>query len=337
MIRSRNNPQVRALRRLRNAHTRRQTDLLLLEGPHLVDAAAEAGLAFRHLLATPGFRAARIEMIRRLEHRSGIAAALIDADRLREQADADAPQGLAALVEPPAGWHSAEGETLVLPSGLHLYVDGVQDPGNLGAMARSAEAAGAASLLLAPGTARPSQPRALRASAGSLLRIPVRTDVQLDQAASGVSTLALTSGKSPGTDVPLPASSPPAVPFRRSWNWPRRRPQLSLWATRAEVFRRQFSNGPTSCFKSRWPRRSNPSTRRLQPPWPCSNFKGCAGSRVTPRPDPPRTGAALEVRSVVAVALVRESRLDSTLPGPAPPLRSAALWPWPWCGSHAST
>ena len=212
MIRSRNNPQVRALRRLRNAHTRRQTDLLLLEGPHLVDAAAEAGLAFRHLLATPGFRAARIEMIRRLEHRSGIAAALIDADRLREQADADAPQGLAALVEPPAGWHSAEGETLVLPSGLHLYVDGVQDPGNLGAMARSAEAAGAASLLLAPGTARPSQPRALRASAGSLLRIPVRTDVQLDQAASGVSTLALTSGKSPGTDVPAACLFAPGSP-----------------------------------------------------------------------------------------------------------------------------
>ena len=202
MIRSRNNPQVRAIRRLRNAHTRKQSDLLLLEGRHLVEAGADAGLAFRHLLATPDFRAAHAELIRRLEHCSGTAAALIDPDRLREQADADAPQGVAALVEPPAGWHSAEGETLVLPSGLHLYVDGVQDPGNLGAMARSAEAAGAASLLLAAGTARPSQPRALRASAGSLLRIPVWTDVQLDQVASGVSWFALTSGGSPGTDVP---------------------------------------------------------------------------------------------------------------------------------------
>ena len=213
MIRSRNNPQVRAIRRLRNAHTRKQSDLLLLEGRHLVEAGAAAGLAFRHLLATSGFRAAHMELIRRLEHRSGIAAALIDPDRLREQADADAPQGLAALVEPPAGWHSAEGETLVPPSGLHLYVDGVQDPGNLGAMARSAEAAGAASLLLAPGTARPSQPRALRASTGSLLRIPVWTDVQLDQVASGVPWFALTSGGSPGTDVPTACLFAPGNPI----------------------------------------------------------------------------------------------------------------------------
>jgi len=192
------------LRRLRNAHTRKQSDLLLLEGRHLVEAGAEAGLAFRHLLATPDFRAAHAELIRRLEHRSGIAAALIDPDRLRERADADAPQGLAALVEPPAGWHSAEGETLVLPSGLHLYVDGVQDPGNLGAMARSAEAAGAASLLLAAGTARPSQPRALRASAGSLLRIPVWTDVRVDHVETRITWLVLaTQGNKDGASLPV--------------------------------------------------------------------------------------------------------------------------------------
>ncbi|MCE2557621.1 MAG: RNA methyltransferase [Acidobacteria bacterium] len=199
MIRSRNNPQVRALRRLRNAHTRKQSDLLLLEGRHLVDAAATARLTFRHLLATPDFRAAHMELIRRLEHRSGTAAALIDPDRLREQADADAPQGIAALVEPPAGWHSAEGETLVLPSGLHLYVDGVQDPGNLGAMARSAEAAGAAA-----GTARPSQPRALRASAGSLLRIPVWTDVRVDHVQTRITWLVLAAqGNKDGASLPV--------------------------------------------------------------------------------------------------------------------------------------
>jgi TrmH family RNA methyltransferase len=49
----------------------------------------------------------------------------------------------------------------------------LQDPGNLGALARVAEAAGAAGLALSPGTAHPNHPRALRASAGSLLRLPV--------------------------------------------------------------------------------------------------------------------------------------------------------------------
>ncbi len=195
MIRSRNNRQVRTIRRLRNSHARRHTDLLLLEGRHLVVAAAEAGLEFHHLLITPEFGTTHAEFTRQLEDRSRTAATLIHPDRLREQADADAPQGIAALVDPPPGWISARaagGGTLALPSGLHLYVDGIQDPGNLGAMSRSAEAAGVASLLLAAGAARPNQPRALRASAGSLLRLPVWTGVRLDQIPANARCLALT-------------------------------------------------------------------------------------------------------------------------------------------------
>ena len=205
MIRSRNNPQVRTIRRLRNAHARRRIDLILLEGPHLVEAGAETGLSFRHLLVTPEFRAAHTDLIEQVEGRSGTAATPIDPDRLREQADADAPQGIAALVDPPPCWHSAESETLVLPSGLHLYLDGMQDPGNLGAIARSAEAADAASLLLAPGTARPNQPRALRASAGSLLRLPVWTDVPIHRIPPGVPLLALT------TERPRDGTPPPTI------------------------------------------------------------------------------------------------------------------------------
>ena len=212
MIRSRNNPRVRAIRRLRNAHARRRGDLILLEGRRLVAAGAEAGLEFRHLLATPAFHAAHAKLIQRLEGRSGTAATLVDPDRLREEADADAPQGIAALAGQPPGWRSAADEPLVLPSGLHLYVDGVQDPGNLGAVARSAEAAGAASLLLAPGTARPGQPRALRASAGSLLRIPVRTEVRLDLMPAGAPWLALTPRGSPETDVPTASLFGTAAP-----------------------------------------------------------------------------------------------------------------------------
>jgi TrmH family RNA methyltransferase len=57
--------------------------------------------------------------------------------------------------------------------GPFLFLGGVQDPGNLGAIARVAEAFGARALLLGDGTAHPNHPRALRASAGSLLRLPV--------------------------------------------------------------------------------------------------------------------------------------------------------------------
>lgn len=206
MIRSRSNPQVRTIRRLRSSHGRRNTDLLLLEGPHLATAAAEAGLALRHLLVTHDFQTRHAELVDHIEHESGTRAASIDPARLREQADADAPQGIVVIAEPPRTWKTAQGTAPVLDPGLHLYVDGVQDPGNLGAMIRSAEAAGAASLLLSPGTARPGHPRALRASAGSLLRIQLWTDVGVDQLPAGARCLALT----PHSSDP---ESPPSVPL----------------------------------------------------------------------------------------------------------------------------
>lgn len=222
MIRSRSNPQVRTIRRLRSAHGRRNADLLLLEGPHLAAAAAEAGLSLRHLLATPGFQARNADLVRRIERDSGLRAVSIDPERLREQADADAPQGIAAIAEPPPTWKTVESPVPAPGPGLHLYADGIQDPGNLGAMARSAEAAGAASLLLSPGAARPGHPRALRASAGSLLRIPLWTDVGVDQLPPRARCLALTPGR-PDRDPrpalrlfsgdPLPPGLSPAEPI----------------------------------------------------------------------------------------------------------------------------
>lgn len=222
MIRSRSNPQVRTIRRLRSAHGRRNADLLLLEGTHLATAAAEAGLTLRHLLVTPDFQARYAELLDRVEHESGTRATLIDPERLREQADADAPRGIVAIVEPPHTWKTAESTAPVPGPGLHLYADGIQDPGNLGAMARSAEAAGAASLLLSPGTARPSHPRALRASAGSLLRIPLWIGVDVDRFTSHARCLPLTphlpDQDSPRTfrlfsNDPLPSDLSPTRPI----------------------------------------------------------------------------------------------------------------------------
>ncbi len=85
-------------------------------------------------------------------------------------ADADSPRGLIAACNLPrkdlAGIHPRGNE-------IWLYLDRIQDPGNLGALARVAEGLGAAGLVLSPGCADPNHSRALRASAGSLLRLPV--------------------------------------------------------------------------------------------------------------------------------------------------------------------
>lgn len=93
-----------------------------------------------------------------------IAAALLDS-----LGDSDSPRGILALARLPRGGVDRLPERGVL--GV-LFLDGVQDPGNVGALARVAEAFGVDALALGPGSAHPNHPRALRASAGSLLRLP---------------------------------------------------------------------------------------------------------------------------------------------------------------------
>lgn len=87
------------------------------------------------------------------------------------------PQGTLALVEPPA-----PSRTLVLNQrALVVVLDSIQDPGNAGTIARSAEALGASGLVFLNATAHPLSPKTLRASAGSLFRIPfVRSSAESD-------------------------------------------------------------------------------------------------------------------------------------------------------------
>ena len=88
-------------------------------------------------------------------------------------ADTQAPQGIAALVRP----RQATIESLLPGTALLIVLVGVQDPGNVGTIVRAAEAFGAtgAATCLADGigTADPFGPKALRASAGSALRLPI--------------------------------------------------------------------------------------------------------------------------------------------------------------------
>lgn len=170
MIESRQNRTAKDIRRLR----RSKGDHAVLEGPHLVGEALDAGLALDPVLASPEFLAGAEgrEIALRLSQRvqGPREPTLASADVLDSLADADSPKGLLAIAHLPRGGAA----TLPLrPGGLYLYLDGLQDPGNLGAIARVAEATGASGLALAAGSVHPNHPRALRASAGSLLRLPV--------------------------------------------------------------------------------------------------------------------------------------------------------------------
>ncbi len=168
MIESRQNETLKAIRRLR----RRQADEAVLEGPHLLAAALAARVELDIVLATPEFAASAAgrELVARLARPPRLASPAA----LDDLFDSDSPRGVLAV----ARLHRRGAETLPLDSnGTYLYLDGVQDPGNLGAIVRVAQAFGVAAVALAPGCAHPNHPRALRASAGSLLSLPVALQV----------------------------------------------------------------------------------------------------------------------------------------------------------------
>ena len=164
MITSRKNAHLKTIRRLR----RSKGDLALLEGPHLILEAVAAGLPLRSVLATPGFLESSDG--RRLAPRLPLSPLEVEDRLLAEVTDSDSPRGIVAVARIPS---RSVFELPLEEGGTYLYLEGLQDPGNLGAVVRAAEASGATAACLSPGSVHPNHPRALRASAGSLLRMPV--------------------------------------------------------------------------------------------------------------------------------------------------------------------
>lgn len=163
MIRSRSNPTIRRLLRLR----RERGDGALLEGPDLIAEAAAADIQLDCVLATPEFLDGG--EARRLQGLLERPPQAVSPTLLGELTDADSPRGALALARLPR----TGVDSLPVADGAYVYLDGIQQPANLGALARVGEAAGVRGLALAPGSVHPNHPRALRASAGSLLRLPV--------------------------------------------------------------------------------------------------------------------------------------------------------------------
>jgi TrmH family RNA methyltransferase len=90
--------------------------------------------------------------------------------------DTEHSQGVIALVRAP--FHNLEEICKPETPGLVVVLDCIQDPGNAGTIIRSAEAFGATGVVLLKGSVHPWNPKCLRASAGSLFRIPVVTGVE---------------------------------------------------------------------------------------------------------------------------------------------------------------
>jgi TrmH family RNA methyltransferase len=149
-ITSPNNEQLKEVRKLAGRKWRDKTRTFVAEGEDLIDAAAAAGWAPELLLAEAG---------------SGLPGEEVAGHLLKQISQLGS--GTRAIAVYPQRWAPAP----VGPVCVALW--GVNDPGNVGTVLRSALAFGAASVALGPGTADPYGHKAVRASMGAIFDVPV--------------------------------------------------------------------------------------------------------------------------------------------------------------------
>ena len=167
-ISSPRHPVLKRLRAALNSGELTEDGCCAVEGRHLVE---EALLSGRELVALVGTRPDEniLKQFETMAGRSG-AAYLVPERIFRSLSQTETPQGIAALVRMPT-WRLEE--CLKTPKALVVVAVGLQDPGNLGTILRSLEAFGGTACLLTPNTVSPFNAKAVRASSGSLFRVPV--------------------------------------------------------------------------------------------------------------------------------------------------------------------
>lgn len=167
MIRSRRNTLVRRLRELKE---RSDEELCLLEGPKLLAEALGAGLEMVEVAASPRFERSpdAPALLARLRE-GGLRVRWLDEPVLASLSEMETSQGLLALARRPV---FAESALLSGPDALVIVAVEVQNPGNVGGLLRTAEAAGATGAYLTAGAADPLSWKALRGSMGSAFRLP---------------------------------------------------------------------------------------------------------------------------------------------------------------------
>jgi TrmH family RNA methyltransferase len=164
-ITSKSNARVKELRASFSGKASRPGDLLGIEGEHLISEAGRSGFLLDTLFVRAGSEAVlERPALQGLHVANWVRLA---ADVFDSAVETVSPQGIAAMFMIPAlAW------TPPLTS-VALVLESLQDPGNMGTLLRSAEAFGAEVVLVTRDTVSPWNPKAMRASAGSVFRVPV--------------------------------------------------------------------------------------------------------------------------------------------------------------------
>ncbi len=160
-ITSPKNGRVKDWNKLKRKKGRDKAGAFIIEGPHLIEEALKHKAEVTDLIIDESFR------IPSDWHTGNVTTWVATPSVIEELADTETPQGVVAIVQ--AGSKKME----LSSSGSYLLLDGIQDPGNLGTIIRTADSAGADGVILGNGTVDLYNSKVLRSTQGSLFHLPV--------------------------------------------------------------------------------------------------------------------------------------------------------------------
>lgn len=172
MLTSLQNPLVKQIRKLHQAKYRREQQLFLLEGTHLIEEARAARWPLVAVCCTPEWQQRHEELLTQGQQHERIE--LVSPEVLKAIATTVQPDGIVAIAQSRALTHQPFHLT-----DLGLILETIQDPGNLGTIIRTAAAAGAEGLQLSSDSVDLENPKVLRASAGQWFRLPMAVSPDL--------------------------------------------------------------------------------------------------------------------------------------------------------------
>ncbi|MFC7321097.1 TrmH family RNA methyltransferase [Halobacillus campisalis] len=156
MLTSLNNPKVKEWKKLQKRKYRRKNGRFIVEGSHLVEEALNSDWDVEEIILREGSSLDLIE---------GVPATYVSHQVFQEIAETETPQGMAAIVNYK--------EFPYRQQDFSLLIDSVQDPGNLGTLIRTADAAGFSQVIIGEGSVDPFNEKVLRSTQGSLFHLPI--------------------------------------------------------------------------------------------------------------------------------------------------------------------
>lgn len=164
-ITSATNPLIKEARRAVARGSLTEDGLCVAESFHLLEEALRSDCDVKRIIVAESMRQMVVEHVAGLRN---VRVVSIPDKLLRSIPGTEASQGVISFVE-PLDWKI---DQLFRGTALIVLLDGLQDPGNAGTIVRAAEAFGATGVMFLRGSASPFNPKTLRASAGSLFRLP---------------------------------------------------------------------------------------------------------------------------------------------------------------------